>query len=293
MQTRIVFIAALVIGTALRPAAPEVAAQAKDWREIKKPPLPAFKPQQPTRLVLPNGMVILLQEDHELPLVSGFARIRSGSREEPATKVGLVSIYGQSWRTGGTKKRTGDELDDYLEARAARVETAGGIDSTTISWNCLKGDVDDVLSAFVELLQEPEFRDDKIGLAKTQLRTGIARRNDNPIGIAGREANKLGYGADSPYARVAEYATVEAVTRQDLLDWHKTYVHPNNIILGVIGDFDSKAMEAKLQNTFGSWKKGPAAKAAEVAFKDPKAGVYFVQKDDVTQSQIRMVHLGT
>ena len=56
--------------------------------------------------------MIFLQEDHELPLVRGTARIRGGSREEPAAKVGLVSLYGQVWRTGGTKTLTGDQLDD-------------------------------------------------------------------------------------------------------------------------------------------------------------------------------------
>jgi zinc protease len=236
--------------------------------------------------------VIFLQEDHELPLVRGTARIRGGSREEPAAKVGLVSIYGQVWRTGGTKARTGDQLDDELEARGARVETGGGLDSTFASWDCLKESFDEVFATWVGLVRNPEFREDKIPLAKNQLNTGIARRNDDAGQIAGREARKLGYGTDSPYARVAEYATVAAVTRDDLVAWHKTYVHPNNMILGVVGDFDSKAMEAALSKALGSWQRGPAAAKPEIAFREAKPGVYFVQKDDVTQSQIRMVHAG-
>ena len=75
--------------------------------------------------------------------------------------------------------------------------------------------------------------------------------------------------------------------------WHGAHVHPNNIILGVEGDFDSSAMEAKLQSAFGSWPKGPAAVPANVSFKEPNAGVYFVEKSDVNQSNIRMVELGT
>jgi len=77
-------------------------------------------------------MVVFLQEDHELPLISGTARIRGGGRTAPANKEGLIDIYGEAWRTGGTKTQTGDQLDDYLEQRAARVETGGGIDSTTV-----------------------------------------------------------------------------------------------------------------------------------------------------------------
>ena len=99
--------------------------QATDWKQIQFPKLHDFKPQQPKRIALPNGMVIFLQEDHELPLIDGTARIRGGSREEPAAKVGLVDIFGEAWRTGGTSEKTGDELDDFLEARAANVETGG------------------------------------------------------------------------------------------------------------------------------------------------------------------------
>src|SRR5882724_1807359 len=78
-------------------------AQAADWKDIKIPPLPAFHPPQPKRIVLPNGMVVFLQEDHELPLVDGIARIRGGGRSVPANKTGLMDIYGEVWRTGGTK----------------------------------------------------------------------------------------------------------------------------------------------------------------------------------------------
>ncbi len=212
---------------------------------------------------------------------------------EPADKIGLVDIYGQVWRTGGTKSQTGDQLDDYLEAHAAKVETDGGPDFTTATWDCLKDNFDDVFSVFVEILREPEFRGDKLPLAKNQVNTSISRRNDNPFEIAFREAAKLVYGADSPYARVPEYATVAAVTRDDLLNWHKTYVHPNNIILGVVGDFDSSKMEAKLREAFGSWPKGEAAPKIEASFKGPKPGIYFVQKDDVTASTVQMVDLGT
>lgn len=293
MRTKSKLIFAVAFLPILLGLAPGLPGQVTDWRQIKIKPLPAFRPQEPKRIELSNGMVIFLQEDHELPLIRGTARIRGGSREEPADKLGLVTIYGDAWRTGGTKSQTGDQLDDFLEARAARVETGGGFDSTTISWDCLKERLDEVFPVFVDLLRDPEFRGDKIPLAKNQVDTAISRRNDDPGGIAAREARLIGYGADSPYAREPEYATVTAVTRQDLVAWHHDHVYPNNIILGVEGDFDSKAMEAKLRSVFESWEKGPEAEPAKVSFEDPKPGVYFVQKDDVNQSNIRMVELGT
>src|SRR3954468_10216731 len=196
---------------------------AQDWKQIPIPQLPGFHPQEPKRIELQNGMVIFLQEDHELPLIDGVARIRGGSRAEPAAKVGLVSMYGEVWRTGGTKSQTGDQLDDYLEIRAAKVETDGNADSTVISLSCLKADFDDVFKLFNDLLRAPEFRADKLDLAQKETFDGISRRNDEASGIAGRESAKLAYGATNPYVRQAEYATIAAVTQQDLVDWHKQY----------------------------------------------------------------------
>jgi len=267
--------------------------QATDWKQVPIPSLPAFHPQQPKRIVLPNGMVVFLQEDHELPLIDGIARIRGGERDVPANKAGFDDIYGEVWRTGGTKTQNGDQLDDFLEQRAAKVETGGGIDSTTVSWSCLKDDFEDVFKVFVDILQNPEFRPDKIEIAQKELYDAISRRNDNPGQIAGREAAKLAYGANNPYARDAEYATVAAVTRQDLLDWHKTYVHPNNIIIGVVGDFDSAKMEARLRQAFASWTKGPSPKKPAITNTPAKPGYYVVDKTDVNQSNIYMVALGT
>src|SRR5208283_5619994 len=100
----------LVCVAALFASFSQASAQATNWKQIPIPALPAFHPQQPKRLELSNGMVIFLQEDHELPLIDGTARIRGGSSNEPAAKVGLVDLFGEVWRTGGTKAQTGDQL---------------------------------------------------------------------------------------------------------------------------------------------------------------------------------------
>jgi zinc protease len=267
--------------------------QVTNWKQIPVPQLPAFKPQQPKRIELSNGMVIFLQEDHELPLIDASARIRGGSVNEPADKTGLVDIYGEVWRTGGTKSQTGDQLDDFLEVRAAKVETGGGPDSTTISFSCLKGDLDDVFKAFVDVLQNPEFRADKIDIARKAMQDAISRRNDEVGEIAHREAVRLAYGPDNPYARIPEYSTVGAITRQDLIDWHGKYIHPNNMILGISGDFDSAAMESRLRAAFESWPKGPAFPKNNIQYSPAKPGYYLIPKEDVNQSNIRMVAMGT
>src|SRR5690349_18692665 len=186
-------------------AAALAAAQAADWQKIAIPPLHTFRPAEPKRIQLPNGMVIFLQEDHELPLIDGVARIRGGSRSEPSAKIGLTDIYGEAWRTGGTKAQTGDQLDDFLELRAAKVESTGNADSTILSWSCLKGDFEDVIKVFNDLLRTPEFREEKIDIARKGEYDAISRRNDEIGGIAGRESVKLAYGAKNPYASDPEY----------------------------------------------------------------------------------------
>jgi len=260
--------------------------------QIKIPALPPFQPQEPKRIQLSNGMVVFLQENHELPLIGGTMRIRGGSIEEPADKTGLTDVYGSVWRTGGTKTKTGDQLDDYLEARAAKVETSANDDSTVISFNCLKEDFNDVFPVFNELLREPAFRQDKIDLVKRQLYGVISRRNDDSDDIAQREAVKLAYGKDNPYARIEEYATVAAVTREDLVNWHEKYVHPANIIFGVWGDFDPVQMEQLIRKTFESWPAGTKAVEPNIEFTPAKPGIYFVAKNDIDQSNIQMVGVG-
>ncbi len=133
------------------------AQQTKPWEQVPIPKLHEFKPQQPKRIELKNGIVIFLQEDHELPFVSGSVSIPDGSRDEDPAKTGLVDLYGEAWRTSGTAKLDGDALDDLLEAKAAHIETGGDDDSTSLSWDSLKGDSDQVLALALDLLFHPKF----------------------------------------------------------------------------------------------------------------------------------------
>ena len=268
------------------------AAVAGSWQKVPIPPLRAFKPQQPRRVELQNGMVIFLQEDHELPLIDGTIRIRGGSREEPAGKVGLVAIYADTWRTGGTTTKTGDELDDFLESHASHIEASEGADSTFLSWSSLKENFDQVFPVVLDLLEHPEFRQQKIDLTKQQISSLISRRNDDLEEIASRESAKLAYGPDNPYVRIAEYYTIAAVTREDLLAWHRRTVAPNNMIFGIVGDFDSAAMEQRLRQAFSGMPRGEAVAPPNISFHEPRPGIYFVEKSDVNQSSIEMVDLG-
>jgi predicted Zn-dependent peptidase len=268
-------------------------AQVDDYRDIEFPKLGTFEIPRPEVIDLDNGLKIFLIEDHELPLIEATARIRTGSIWEPAEKTGLARIMGSVQRTGGTSSMTGDEIDDFLEARAASVETNVSTSVGFASMDCLADDFDDVFEVFLEILRSPQFSEDKIELAKVQANTGIARRNDDVGGITSREFNRLVYGYDSPMARMEEYATIDAVTRDDLVAWHAKYYHPNNILLGIVGDFDTEEMTAKVEAAFADWEPGPEATMDPIAYREkPEAGVYFIEKTDVTQANIRVGHLG-
>jgi zinc protease len=272
--------------------APSITQPVNPWERIPVPMLHEFKPQQPKRIELANGIVIFLQEDHELPFVSGSVTIPGGSRDEDAAKTGLVELYGEAWRTSGTAKMNGDALDDLLEAKAAHIETAGDDDSTALSWDSLKGDADQVFSLAIDLLLHPQFSAEKLELAQQQAATGIVRRNDDEGQIASREAAKLVYGANSPYTRQPELATIGAVSVDDLKAWHDHTIG-GKLIVSVGGDFDPAAMEAKLRAAFESLPPVKAMPARHDQFSDPKPGVSFIEKSDVDQSNIEIVGLGT
>ena len=268
-------------------------AQNKPHEGLVYPPLNQPQPPVPDRFELDNGMIVYLLEDHELPIIDISVRIRTGSLYEPADKVGLASITGAVMRTGGTTSKTGDELDEILENLAASVETGIGDDSGSASMSVLKEDLDTGLSILADILMNPAFREDKIELEKVQHRSGIARRNDNPGGITRREFSKLIYGADSPYARTTEYDTINSITRDDLVAFYQKFFRPNNIILGVLGDFDSEMMLAKIQGAFQGWE--PAEINLPEKPKIPETygkRIALVNKEDVNQTNIRMGHIG-
>jgi zinc protease len=267
------------------------AQQSKPWEKIPVPALHPFHPHQPKRIELSNGIVIFLQEDHELPFISGSVLIPGGARDVDPAKAGLIGIYGQAWRTSGTEKMSGDAMDDFLAARAAHIETGGGEDSTSLSWDSMKGDSDQVFALAMDLLFHPKFDARKLMLAQQQEATGIVRRNDDENEIAGREAAKLVYGANSPYTRQPELATVTSITVSDLQAWHDRSLK-GKLIVGVEGDFDPAAMEAKLRAVFGALPPVTPLPPRHDAFPGPKPGAYFIDKDNVNQSNVEIVGIG-
>ncbi len=256
-------------------------------------PLNPIKMPKVVRAELPNGLKLFLVEDPEYPTIDVYAMVRTGSVFVPAGKAGLAALTGQVLRTGGTQSRTGDQIDKELETLAATVETGVGQTSGSISVSVLKEDFDKALGILAEILTQPAFREDKLALAKMQQKSAISRRNDNIRGITFREFGRLLYGKDSPYARQAEYATIEAVTRQDLVDFYKTYFLPNNTLMAVWGDFKAADMVAKLKSVLGAWKKGkPSVPPWPKVDYEFNSTVNYIDKPDVNQTNVIMGHIG-
>jgi zinc protease len=271
---------------------PLAAQQSKPWEKIPVPPLHEFHPQQPKRIELKNGIVVFLQEDHELPFVSGSVLIPGGSRDVDPKKAGLIDLYGEAWRTSGSDKMDGDAMDDFLEARAAHIETAGDDDSTAVQWDSLKGDADQVFDLAMALLFHPKFSRQKLALAKQGEATAIIRRNDDEGGIAEREAAKLIYGADSPYTRQPEFATMGSVSVADLQAFHDKTIK-GKLIVGISGDFDAATIEAKVRAAFESLPQVTPEPPRHDITPGPTPGVYFINKPDVDQSNVEIVGVGT
>ncbi len=267
--------------------------QAQDHPSELPPPKPVkYDPPKAERVTLKNGLEVFLLEDHELPLFNVTAYIRTGSIYDPPDRAGLASLVGTVMRTGGTKTRTGDDLDEELEFLAAAVETGMSEESGAASLSVLSKDTDRGLAIFADVLMNPEFRQDKLNLAKAQTIEGIRRRYDNPGEIARWEFRKLVWGKESPWARRSTVETVGRIVREDMVAFHQKYYHPNNVLLSVSGDFRKADLLPRLEKAFAAWPSA-TVQFPDVQKTNPdfKPGVYLVSKD-VSQSTIRIGHVG-
>jgi zinc protease len=284
---------ALLIAAALAPAAHAALDPKYDPARVQTPALHAIKPVKPERFTLPNGMVVYLLENHDLPVVTGVAYVRASSTWEPADKVGLAGVTGEVMRSGGTARHSGDWLDDRLAAIGASVSSAVGPDLASGGFRCLQENTAEVVGLWAEVLREPAFPDDKIELSKVGLRRAIAGRNDEMLPMLERVAIDAVYGKGSPWSREPEYATVEAITAEDCRRMHRLVFRPNQTILAIYGDFRSADMKKLVRTAFGTWARDDAPQPALPP--QPERGanrVVFAPKEDVTQSGIVLVHLG-
>lgn len=269
-------------------------AQVQRVEDLKYPPLPPFEIPQPERLVLGNGMVVMLLEDHELPLIEATVLIRTGSRFDPADQAGLAALGASALRSGGTASLPGDALDDALENRAAKIEIEAEEDLTRASLSSLGPDFTRVLPLLAEVLRRPAFEEGKVEVARNQAVTQASRQNDNPGRIALRELRKIVYGGDSPYGRTETVETLARIRRDDLVAWHRAAFHPNRMVFGLVGDFQREEVLPLIHAAFGDWPRGPEWRPEDAPYRrQPSPGVYYIEKRGINQASIQMGHLGT
>lgn len=281
---------AVLLGSALTAYAEERTVE--DPRTMTFEPV-EFSPPEPDRVVLDNGLVVYLLEDHELPLVTITATMRTGGWLDPAEKVGLAAMTGAVMRTGGGGGLSAEQVDAELEQFAGDIHIGIGRQSGTASLDVLSKDLNRGLEIFAGLIRSPAFEPARLELAKLQAIEAIRRRQDNPGSIVSREFTKALYGADHPTARESSVDSIKRLTRQDLVAFHRSTVQPNGMLLGVTGDFTKDEMLASIRKVFGDWQKGtvPELKIPDVVEAEvSQPAVRFVSKD-TSQTHLRVGHL--
>jgi zinc protease len=254
------------------------------------PPLVFHVPQVET-VELPNGIRLYLKEDRELPLVQVTAMLEAGSIGDPADKTGLGGLFAAVLRTGGAGDTTPDMLDRTLERLAADLSVATDTYATAFDLSLQAGDLEAGMGILADLLRRPTFAPERLELARKQAIEGIRRQNDEPEAIASRALSRAIYG-DHPLGRTPTVATVSAIRRDDLIDFHRRYFHPNNLWLAISGDFDRTALLALIERTLGDWPRAAFTPQTVPAVTASPAPMVLVGQKDVPQTTVLIGELG-
>ena len=225
-------------------------------RSLKYPPLQLHFPKA-ERKKLKNGMVVYLLPDHEIPIVNISTLIRTGNVYDPPDKVGLAQMTGEVMRTGGTTSLTADQLDEELEFHSIYLTTVIDRESGTASLSVLTRDLDKELGLFFDVLRHPVFDQKKLDQARDKKIESIRRKNDSPQDVAFREFRKLLYRGD-PRSNEATIEGIKKLTREDLVQFHDRFFHPDNMIMGISGDFCPEEIMKKLEILTEGWTGLPS-----------------------------------
>jgi len=282
---------ALTLAVATGALAQQIAARPE---QLAYPPLTYAAPDaRSLQAKLANGVTVYIAEDRLLPLINVQVYFRGGQYLEPAGKEGVAALTGTVWRTGGAGALDPKQLDEELDFLAAQLSTSVGDTTGSVALNLLSKDVDRGLALLMDVLRAPRFDEARLAKAKVDMLSDMKRRNDDAEDIEDREWNRLIYGDSYWINRLATKASVDGITRDDLVAFHKRLAVPANLVVAVAGDFDRKQMLAKLDGTLGAWKeKGAAAPPVPQPAGSAKPGVYLVDKKDVNQGRVSIGHLG-
>ncbi len=244
------------------------------------------------RIVLENGMVLLLSERHELPVVNVSMAVKAGSLAEPADKPGLASLAA-SLLTQGTKKRTANQISSEIDFIGGSLSVSGGDDFASANLRVLAKDVGTGLDLLADVLMDPVFDQKEIDRKVKESLAAIQRQKEEPQVIAGEAFSKAVFGSH-PYGRTNDdvAAFLPRVTRQDIQDFYGRRYGPNDCVVAVVGDVTEKEIVALLRERFAGWK--PAEKQDPPHAAPPAIPSLTVRKidKDITQANIALGQVG-
>jgi len=207
--------------------------------------------------VLSNGLKVLLVENPSLPTVSLNASVLAGARYDSESKAG-VAIMASRLLDEGTETRTSFEIADAIESVGGAIEADGSFERVVVSAGVLTKDIDLGLELLADLLIRPIFPQEYVDKEKERTLAEITSAQDRPQIVAGWAFNELVY-QDHPLHRPSHGypQTVERIERADLIDFHRKYFAPNNVVLSVVGDFRVSDILPKIKNVLGAWPAKP------------------------------------
>jgi len=253
----------------------------------------SFPPVQ--RTTLSNGLKVMLLERHSAPIVNITLAVDAGYAADPGPKAGLAGLT-LDVLDEGTATRDTFAIVNELDSLGARITTGNSLDKSWVLLDALPMNLGKSLDIFADIVLNPAFASDMVALSKRQRIARIAQEKANPTAAVGRILPALLYGETHAYAKpfsgTGHVRTVEPLTREDLVQWHKSWFHPNNATLIVAGDVTMDKLKPELERAFGSWKRGDAPKKQlDTLPRTAGRKVYLIDKPDAPQSVIVAAHL--
>lgn len=244
------------------------------------------------KFVLSNGLQVVLMEKHQVPLVQLNLTIKSGSVNDPADKVGVASLTFDMLDEGAAGK-TSLELADAIDFLGATIRTGAGAHSSFVMLHTPLSKFDDALKIMGDIVLRPDFLQKELDRKKKDRLTSLMQMHDQPTAIAGIAFNKILFGKEHPYGRIAEESTIKNYKVEDLKSYYKKHFVSNNAYIIAVGAIKADELKKKLEAVLGKWKKGDL-KEEKVKEADQVSNrvVYLIDKPGSAQSVISIGRIG-
>jgi len=242
---------------------------------------------------LSNGAKVFFYENHELPQIHLSIRFRGGTLYDPAQKIGLSGIWSAVLPHGGVKGIKADALTREMELMGSNISAEAGFETRAISCYSLTRNFERTIELYSKAVLNPSFNSKKVDVEKKKSIGYIARRNDSPGSIVGREFRRMVYGPQSPWGRRAEVKTISKISKKDLQKLHSERIYPKGAYIAVSGDITREKITELLEQHLGEkvWKgEAKSLPAIEAVNPETKRLVYFVDKSNIQQSSVILGH---